>query len=135
MNFAGVWHPAVVTAYTPPGQATPWRVGVEFESGDAGELLLDDDIDRVRMRPQSAQSSHAAPASAIQPGSEREGTLFSLAELQVPAAELPAGVDPHERQNFLQDVEFAEVFGMDKAAFGGLPKWQQKRLKKPHKLF
>ena len=63
------------------------------------------------------------------------GPFFSLAELQVPAAGLPDGVDQHNRQNFLSDAEFTELFKMDKAEFAGKPKWKQQQLKKRHGLF
>ena len=53
---------------------------------------------------------------------------------QLPADQLPAGVDASQRQNYLSDAEFQATFGMDKDAFGKLPGWQKTAAKKKANL-
>lgn len=45
------------------------------------------------------------------------------------------GVDPSCREQFLNDEEFLEVFGMSKAEFAEQPKWRQMAAKKEKELF
>mmetsp|Transcript_10820 Transcript_10820/g.14042 ORF Transcript_10820/g.14042 Transcript_10820/m.14042 type:complete len:834 (+) Transcript_10820:53-2554(+) len=47
----------------------------------------------------------------------------------------PADVPPDQKEKFLSDTEFQEVFGMDRASFDGLAKWKQQSLKKQKGLF
>lgn len=49
--------------------------------------------------------------------------------------DLPPGVDPANREQFLLDDEFAEVFGIEKKVFLALPAWKRKNLKKEKGLF
>ncbi len=48
---------------------------------------------------------------------------------------LPPSVDPLNREKSLSDVEFCEVFGMDKKSFYKLPPWKQTNQKKAKWLF
>lgn len=48
---------------------------------------------------------------------------------------LPPEVDPLNREKSLSDVEFCEVFGMDKKSFYKLPPWKQTNQKKAKLLF
>lgn len=48
---------------------------------------------------------------------------------------LPEGVDPAQKEEYLSDAEFAQVFGMDKAAFRAMPKWKRDQNKKNKGLF
>ncbi|CAL9698043.1 unnamed protein product [Knipowitschia caucasica] len=52
-----------------------------------------------------------------------------------PAEELPSGVDPSLREDFLSDVDFESVFGTTRADFQRLPKWRQTDMKKKAGLF
>lgn len=45
------------------------------------------------------------------------------------------GVDPSCREQYLDDKEFVEVFGMSKAAFSAQPKWKQVAARKAKELF
>ena len=47
----------------------------------------------------------------------------------------PEGVDPAHREAYLVDAEFERIFGMARAAFGALPVWKQKQIKRQHGLF
>ncbi|CAM9687861.1 unnamed protein product, partial [Ectocarpus fasciculatus] len=44
-------------------------------------------------------------------------------------------VDPSCREQYLDDKEFVEVFGMSKADFAKQPKWKQVSAKKAKELF
>ncbi len=57
-----------------------------------------------------------------------------LKDINDPAL-LPAGVDPLNRELFLSDDEFLEVFGMTKDSFGSLPAWKRTNQKKAKGLF
>lgn len=45
------------------------------------------------------------------------------------------GVDPSCREQYLDDTDFMEVFGMSKADFATQPKWKQVSAKKAKELF
>ena len=49
--------------------------------------------------------------------------------------QFPEGVEPSRKEAYLSDQQFAEVFGMDTAAFNALKKWKQQDLKKAKMLF
>jgi hypothetical protein len=49
--------------------------------------------------------------------------------------ELPAGVNPKFREQYLSDLEFETIFNMSKSAFNAQPKWKKQELKKRHHLF
>lgn len=65
------------------------------------------------------------------PGEVAAGATFSVEELKSGKS----GVDPSRKEQFLSDADFATVFGMDKAAFAGMPKWKQQGAKKKAGLF
>lgn len=46
----------------------------------------------------------------------------------MPAAQLPAGVDPQRREQYLSDDDFARVLGARRAVFEGLAPWRRKSL-------
>lgn len=50
-------------------------------------------------------------------------------------SELPQGVDPSQREDYLSDVDFENLLGASRAAFERLPKWRQNDLKKKAGLF
>eukprot|EP00884_Botryococcus_braunii_P011402 jgi/Botrbrau1/20262/Bobra.31_1s0047.1 len=59
--------------------------------------------------------------------------FLPYAELQ--SMTIQDGIDPTQKQNYLSDSDFVEVFKMDRAAFAKLPQWRQLSLKKDRKLF
>lgn len=62
-----------------------------------------------------------------------EAVIVPLARLQ--GDNLPSGIDPACREQYLDDDEFQHIFGMDKVAFKALAKWRQKTLKQKAGLF
>lgn len=75
-------------------------------------------------------ASPSSPANASY--KDPKSNAFSLADLQ---GNLPAGVDPTQKEQYLDDGSFSGLFGMDKAAFDKLPKWKRDTAKKTHGLF
>ncbi|KAJ8412068.1 hypothetical protein AAFF_G00143350 [Aldrovandia affinis] len=51
------------------------------------------------------------------------------------ADELPEGVDPTNKEKFLSDSDFCDIFGISKDEFGSLPQWKQLNMKKSKGLF
>ncbi|XP_073469828.1 advillin [Aquarana catesbeiana] len=49
--------------------------------------------------------------------------------------ELPEGVDPTKKENYLSDHDFVDAFGMTRGEFSALPAWKQLSLKKGIGLF
>ncbi|KAM3916275.1 villin-1 isoform 1-T3 [Leptodactylus fuscus] len=51
------------------------------------------------------------------------------------AEELPTGVDPCRKEEYLSAEEFTDIFGMSRAEFQALPEWKRQNLKKTNGLF
>jgi len=47
----------------------------------------------------------------------------------------PQDVDVHYREQYLSDVDFEQLFKMDKATFNRMTKWRKQELKKKYQLF
>ncbi|XP_076868766.1 advillin [Brachyhypopomus gauderio] len=74
--------------------------------------------------------TEASPSKATVPG-----TLGPEVLLSRPSGELPLGVDPHKREEFLSDADFENLLGCSRRDFQRLPKWRQNDLKKKAGLF
>ncbi|XP_061661016.1 villin-1 [Syngnathoides biaculeatus] len=75
--------------------------------------------------PTTPHPSFAAPGKRVAP------------ELLInkPASELPPGVDPCHKENFLSDDDFERLLGMGRVEFQRLAVWRQNELKKKAGLF
>ncbi|XP_064419960.1 villin-1 [Latimeria chalumnae] len=51
------------------------------------------------------------------------------------AEDLPEGVDPTRREDYLDDDDFTAILGMSRGSFGNLPLWKQLNIKKEKGLF
>jgi len=60
---------------------------------------------------------------------------YTLEQLTDPQTWRRLGLDPKEREKLLPDAVFRDLFGMDRAAFAGLPLWRRESLKKQVGLF
>ncbi|KAM4612488.1 advillin [Polymixia lowei] len=49
--------------------------------------------------------------------------------------ELPEGVEPTQKERYLSDSDFSDIFGMTKDEFASLPPWKQLSMKKEKGLF
>ena len=58
---------------------------------------------------------------------------YSYADLSTGA--YPKGLDAKYLENYLEDEEFEEVFGMNRDQFAMLPGWKKEAMKKDKKLF
>uniref|UniRef100_A0A3Q3K966 HP domain-containing protein n=1 Tax=Monopterus albus TaxID=43700 RepID=A0A3Q3K966_MONAL len=64
-------------------------------------------------------------------------TLFFPPEALInkSAEELPEGVDPTQKEKYLSDSDFSQVFGITKDDFARLPQWKQLHVKKDKMMF
>jgi hypothetical protein len=94
--------------------------------------------------PAPAESAPAASAPAPAPAesaptaqdSGASGSFYTLEQLTDKHIwEKLADVIASERETFLADDVFAQLFGMSKADFSKLPKWKKDNFKKKHNLF
>ncbi|CAM9904792.1 unnamed protein product [Heterosigma akashiwo] len=82
--------------------------------------------------PRSAQA--AAPAPAPAPAAAVPavpGQFYSYEQLRDKLVDVP----PQEREQYLSDTDFQEVFGVTRNEFNALAKWKQQNLKKQKGLF
>lgn len=75
---------------------------------------------------------NGGPGEVVEPGGDY---TFNYEELKKPAKELPAGVDPSKREQYLSDAEFLQVLGSPRGDFEKLKGWKQNQLKKAAGLF
>ncbi|XP_053268034.1 villin-1 isoform X1 [Pleuronectes platessa] len=88
-----------------------------------------------------------SPSSGFSPSLSRVGGTVSPSAggsgtyldpdllLNKSASELPQGVDPSQREDYLSDVDFENLLGTNRSDFRRLPKWRQSDLKKKSGLF
>ena len=67
-----------------------------------------------------------------EPGGEY---TFNYEQLKVAPEQLPAGIDPTKREQYLSDAEFEKVLGSPRSQFNALKPWKQQQLKKAAGLF
>ncbi|XP_040921286.1 villin-1 [Toxotes jaculatrix] len=88
----------------------------------------------MNMSPSFTPSSPAG--GAVSPSAGDSG-MYLDPELLInkSPSELPQGVDPSQRENYLSDVDFENLLGTSRSDFQRLPKWRQNDLKKKAGLF
>uniref|UniRef100_A0AAZ3PTQ5 HP domain-containing protein n=1 Tax=Oncorhynchus tshawytscha TaxID=74940 RepID=A0AAZ3PTQ5_ONCTS len=76
------------------------------------------------------------PSSPATPGAPRTGEYLGP-ELLINKSpnELPKGVDPNRREDYLSDVDLENLLGCSRSGFQRLPRWRQNDLKKKAGLF
>uniref|UniRef100_A0A8C3AQM2 Villin like n=1 Tax=Cyclopterus lumpus TaxID=8103 RepID=A0A8C3AQM2_CYCLU len=98
------------------------------------------------LRAQTSVSMNMSPSSSFSPSSPGGDTVSPSAgssgmylnpELIVnkSPSELPQGVDPSQREDYLSDVAFENLLGTTRLDFKRLPSWRQSDLKKKAGLF
>nr|XP_023655929.1 villin-like protein isoform X1 [Paramormyrops kingsleyae] len=82
-------------------------------------------------------SSQSTPPPSKGPStSASKGSAFSPQLLvNKDPEELPSGVDPSKKEEYLSDADFESLFGTTRTDFSRLPKWRQNHLKKEAGLF
>jgi len=87
---------------------------------------------------QAAKAKEAAPAAptatAAANGAFKDPATFSLPYEQL-KDQIPAGVDPAKKEQYLSDSEFQKVMGCSRAEFGEMKGWKQQQVKKSLGLF
>lgn len=122
------------------------REAEDFYERTLADLLRDRDDPAAQPTPPAAADPAAPPVQdgaggGVAAGAVGQGYLdpelarFSYEQLLRPDAARELGIDPAGKHLYLDDDEFARVFGMDKAAFAALKKWRQTQLRKDKRLF
>uniref|UniRef100_A0A4W5K7R0 HP domain-containing protein n=1 Tax=Hucho hucho TaxID=62062 RepID=A0A4W5K7R0_9TELE len=75
------------------------------------------------------------PAPCTTPGPRTGEYLSPELLLNKSPKELPKGVDPSRREDYLSDVDLENLLGCSRSGFQRLPKWRQNDLKKKAGLF
>ncbi|KAK2886524.1 villin-1 isoform X1 [Channa argus] len=94
----------------------------------------------------TSPSNQGAPTSSFTPSTLAGGAMSPSAggagmyldpQLLVnkSPSDLPQGVDPTQRENYLSDLDFENLLGSRRSDFQRLPKWRQSDLKKKAGLF
>ncbi|KAM4699877.1 advillin isoform 1-T2 [Discoglossus pictus] len=106
-----------------------WSGGKSYEElkkelGDAAAITrITRDVNGVTLSPSSP-----APSNTYQ--------CYPLEALKGKQKhELPEGVDPEKKENYLSDKDFITAFGITRGAFYALPTWKQLNMKKQEGLF
>ncbi|XP_037612881.1 villin-1 isoform X3 [Sebastes umbrosus] len=90
-------------------------------------------------RAQSSASMNLSPSSSFTPSSPSAGGSGTYVDPELlinkSPSELPQGVDPNLREDYLSDVDFENLLGTTRPDFKRLPKWRQSDLKKKAGLF
>jgi len=64
-----------------------------------------------------------------------ESKTYPLEILRLRPPLIPKEIDFRQREQYLEDKEFKQVFGMDMVTFNALPLWKRLMLKKEQNLF
>ncbi|XP_038584655.1 villin-1 isoform X3 [Micropterus salmoides] len=131
--------------YTAPGGPMSSPPVYRFQGGDLSPRPSTP-TSPLTQRAQSSASMTRSPSSGFTPSSPAGGTVSPSAggsgmyldpELLVnkSPSELPQGVDPSQRENYLSDVDFENLLGTTRSDFHRLPRWRQSDLKKKAGLF
>lgn len=87
----------------------------------------------IPTNPTSHRTSSTSSSSLISGGVEPSLDPHLL--INKASDELPPGVDPSQREDYLSDGDFENILGTTRADFHRLPKWRQNDLKKKAGLF
>ncbi|XP_022538722.2 villin-1 isoform X1 [Astyanax mexicanus] len=85
------------------------------------------------LSPSKSSSSRIEVSTTFNPSSS--STLSPEFLLNKEPSELPQGVDPNRREEYLTDADFENILGCSRKDFLRLPKWRQSDLKKKAGLF
>ncbi|XP_036396614.1 villin-1-like [Megalops cyprinoides] len=124
------FEPPTFTGWFPAWDLHFWTVGKSYEQlkaelGDATDIIR---ITMDMLKPSSTRDSMGMMPSAL-PTFPRDKLVNRLRE------ELPEGVDPSRREEYLSNEDFALVLGVARLDFYSMPLWKQKNLKKEKGLF
>ncbi|CAL8336005.1 unnamed protein product [Lota lota] len=84
--------------------------------------------------PMAVQAQHVSNGG-VEVGEESYDPHPADELLHKQSSELPEGVDPANKEKYLSDSDFLNIFQLSKEQFAGLPAWKQLKLKKEKGLF
>ncbi|XP_052398778.1 advillin-like isoform X1 [Carassius gibelio] len=152
--------PPTFTGWFNAWDAHKWSGGLSYEEmkskmGDISQITVNLNNTNLNKKTGGSGASYSAPGGPgnIKSHSQRmsssnsstyvdqslsrakpSGMLHSEQLLKSPN-QLPQGVDPGKREEYLSDAEFENLFGCTRENFQRLPKWRQNDLKKKAGLF
>uniref|UniRef100_A0A4W4FRB9 Villin-1 n=1 Tax=Electrophorus electricus TaxID=8005 RepID=A0A4W4FRB9_ELEEL len=111
-----------------------WNDGKSYEQlkselGDATDIIKI----TVDMAKPNSQINGKDPVGVMSSSTLPNFPADQLVNCQV--ADLPEGVDPSRREEYLSDKDFSLVLGFSRMDFYSMPLWKQKNLKKEKGLF
>jgi hypothetical protein len=84
---------------------------------------------------QATPAAESQPAAAEAEPEAAEENCFTLEQLTDKRVWETLNIQATERETYLSNKAFAELFGMPKADFAKMPKWKKDNAKKKHGLF
>lgn len=103
---------------------------MKSELGDATNIIqISADTITASSNTNNSASSPLSPNPTTRPALPAEKLVHCLAE------DLPDGVDPSKKEEYLSNEEFALILGMARMEFYAMPPWKQQNLKKAKGLF
>ncbi|XP_059823538.1 villin-1 [Hypanus sabinus] len=101
----------------------------ELKSGLDDTRIVDELMNDVKEMKISYSYGSTSVANESQQTYAPEQLINKVAE------ELPPGVDPTKKEEYLSDADFEKVFEVSRIKFNAMPEWKQKNLKKAKGLF
>ncbi|XP_059390518.1 advillin-like isoform X1 [Carassius carassius] len=152
--------PPTFTGWFNAWDAHKWSGGLSYEEmkskmGDISQITVNLNNTNLNKKTGGSGGSYSAPGGPgnIKSHSQRMSSSISSAyvdqslsrakpsgmlhseQLVKTPNQLPQGVDPGKREEYLTDAEFENLFGCTRQNFQRLPKWRQNDLKKKAGLF
>ena len=109
------------------------RLGAAGAGGITGGAVVAD-VPAAEVKPGSGVSKSIFEKDFAEPAGGA-GATFSYEELKKPIDQLPGGVDPRRREQYLSDADFERILGMARDKFDALKKWRQNEIKRKAALF
>ncbi|XP_053545782.1 villin-1 [Bombina bombina] len=100
---------------------------IKAELGDPNSIdLISSELTNMELNSFTAQTTFVSPAFKSFPAEDL---------LNKTPDELPPGVDPTKKEEYLSNEEFIAIFAMSRSEFQGLPDWRKQNIKKVKGLF
>ncbi|XP_043931169.1 villin-1 [Protopterus annectens] len=131
------YEPPTFTGWFLAWDPMKWSTGKSYEEmkaelGDS-EAIIQITLDMTDSLPQLSPLSPQSPTRTITKGPFQIYPAERLVNKQ--PEDLPDGVIPTRKEEYLSDEDFNEIFSMSRANFDSLPRWRQTALKKEYGLF
>ncbi|KAM4626722.1 villin-1 isoform 1-T2 [Discoglossus pictus] len=100
---------------------------LKAELGDPTSIdQISSELNSVQLDSFTAQTTFTSPAFQTYPAEDL---------LNKTSDELPPGVDPSRKEEYLSTADFSSIFGMSRSEFEALPDWRKQNIKKVKGLF